>query len=142
MSFKAGTPMSFEDHEQFRRAVLKQRDIDELRRLGLPVLRPGMSHNAVAVELRRAVRRMEVRERILKAWEEEQQATRQDMDEGDPAEGAARALLAALESGGEQKQRAEQFLKTAHPRIKEKMHEIAGVNSQWKERRSNKPNGF
>ena len=99
--------MSFEDHEQFRRAVLKQRDIDEIRRLGLPVLRPGMSHNAAAVELRRAVRRMEVRQRILQAWDEERHATRQSADEGDPAEGAARALIAALESGGEQKQRAE-----------------------------------
>ena len=134
--------MSFEDHEQFRRAVLKQHDIDEIRRLGLPVLRHGMSHNAVAVELRRAVRRMEVRQRILKAWDEERQATRQDADDRDPAEGAARALIAALESGGDQKQRAEAFLKTAHPRIKEKMHELAGVNSQWKQPRSNGRNGF
>ena len=134
--------MSFEEHQQFARAVLKQREINEIRRLGLPVLRPGMSHNAAAVELRRAVRRMEVRQRVLKAWEEEQQTTRQGADERDPAEGAARALLAALESGGDQKQRAEAFLKSAHPRIKEKMHELAGVNSQWKERRSNKPNGF
>ena len=134
--------MSFEDHEQFRRAVLKQREIDEIRRRGLPVLRAGMSHNAVAVELRRAVRRMEVRERVLKAWEEERQAARQDVDDRDPAEGAARALLAALESGGDQKQRAEAFLKTAHPRIKEKMHELAGVNSQWKQPRSNGRNGF
>ena len=113
--------MSFEDHQQFARAVLKERDIDEIRRLGLPVLRPGMSHNAVAVELRRAVRRMEVRQRILKAWDEERQATRQGADERDPTE---------------------EFLKTAHPRIKEKMHELAGVNSPWKERRSNKTNGF
>ena len=134
--------MSFEEHEQFRRAVLEQREIDEIRRLGLPVLRPGMSHNAAAVELRRAVRRMEVRQRILKAWTEERQATRQGADERDPAEGAARALLAALDSGGEQKQRAEAFLKTAHPRIKEKMHELAGVNSQWKQPRSNGRNGF
>ena len=60
--------MSSEEHEQFRRAILKQRAIDETRRLGLPILRTGMSHNAVAVELRRAVRRLEVRERTLKAW--------------------------------------------------------------------------
>ena len=134
--------MSYEEHQQFAREVLKEREMDAIRRLGLPVLRAGMSHNAVAVELRRAVRRMEVRQRILQAWDEERQALRQGMDDRDPAEGAARALLAAIESGGDQKQRAEAFLKTAHPRIKEKMHELAGVNSPWKERRSNKPNGF
>ena len=115
--------MSFEDHEQFRRAVLKQRAIDEIRRLGLPVLRAGMSHNAVAVELRRAVRRMEVRESILKAEQGERQrpATPPAQPHNDATERTARALLNALDSGGSQQRHAEAFLKTAPAPIQEKI---------------------
>ena len=132
--------MSFEDYEQFRHAILKQREIEAIRREGLPHLRPGMSHRAAAVELRRAVRRRQVKERVLKAQEEERRAARYSAD--DTTEATVRALLAALEGGGEGKRRAEEFLKSAPPRIKEKLLELAGVTSQWKERRSNKPNGF
>lgn len=136
--------MSSEEHDQFRRAILKQRDIDEIRRLGLPYLRAGMSHNAAAVELRRAVRRMEVRERTLKAWEEERHAMQPPQPPTiDTIEKAARAVLFALDQGGEQRQRAERFLKTkAHPHIKQKVLELAGATSEFKTRRSRKPNGF
>lgn len=130
--------------EQFRKATLKQRDIDEIKRLGLPYLRAGMSHNAAAVELRRAVKRMEVRQNILKAWDEEKRARQQSQPPTiDTAEKAARAVLHALDQGGDQRERAERFLKTtAHPHIKQKVLELAGAGSEWKERRSNKTNGF
>lgn len=133
--------MSNAEHEKFRQEVLEQREIEAIECLGLPFLKAGMSDRAVSVQLKRAARRAEVRERLLKAWEEEKRAAQQP-EPTDPAEGAARALLAALDSGGEQKQRAEQFLKTAHPRIRERLHELAEVDSKFKRRRSNKPNGF
>ncbi len=133
--------MSADEHEQFRKAVLKQREIDAIKDAGLPYLRAGMSHNAVAVELRRARNRAQVRERMLKASEEEKRAL-QHQQPDDPAERAARAVLAALDSGEEQKRRAEAFLKTAHPRIKAKVQELVGVTSEFKQRRSNKPNGY
>ena len=130
-----------EDPEPMHREILEQREKDEIKRLGLPFLVPGMSHNAVAVELRRWRRRTEVRERILKAWEEEKRAMQQEPPPTiDTVEKAARAVL---DQGGEQRERAERFLKTkAHPLLKEKVLELAGANSEWKERRSNKPNGF
>ena len=123
---------------------MKQRAIDETRRLGLPVLRAGMSHNAVAVELRRAVRRMEVRDSILKAWQDERQgtATPPAQPHQDAAERAARTLLNALDSGGSQQRHAEAFLKTAPAPIKEKILELAGTSSPWKQPRSNGRNDF
>ena len=131
--------MSIEEHEKYARQVLKQREIDEIKRLGLPYLKAGMSHRAVQVQLKRAQRSAEVRQRILKA---DAEAAAQRPEPTDPAERAARAIFAALDSGGDQKRRAEEFLKTAHPKIKEKMLEIAGASSEFKQRRSNKPNGF
>ena len=131
--------MNSEEAEQKRLAILKQREKSATKRQNLPYLVPGMSPRARALEISRAANREKVRQRILKAWEDERRAWQPDID---PAEGAAHALLGALDSGGDQKQRAAQFLKTAHPRIKEKLLELAGANSEWKERRSNKPNGF
>ena len=133
-----------DDPDSMRREILKQRKKDEIKRLGLPLLVPGMSHNAVAVELRRWRRRTDVRERILKAWEEEKRTMQQEpLPTIDTVEKCARAVLLALDQGGEQRERAEQFLKTkAHPLIKEKVLELAGAGSEWKERRSRKPNGF
>lgn len=98
--------MSNEEHEQFRRAILKQRNKADIKRLGLP----GMSHRAVAVELRRAVRRMEVRDRILKLWEEQRRAAQQPEEGTDRARQIARKVLDALKSGGEMKARAQHYL--------------------------------
>lgn len=129
------------EHEKFAREVLKQREIDEIKRLGLPYLKAGMSHRAVQVQLKRAQRSAEVRERILKAWDQEKRS-RPQPELYDPAEKVARAVLAALDSGGDQKRRAEEFLKNAHPAIKQKMFEISGAASEFKNRRSKKTNGF
>ena len=135
---------SREDDEQKRRALWQQREKEAIQSLGLPYLVPGMSHNAVAVQLKRARRQMEVRDRLLKAWEEEKRALQQAPPPGiHTVEDAARAILNALDQGGEQKERAERFLKTkAHPLVKEKVLELVGAASQWKERRSRKTNGY
>ena len=121
------------------REILKQREKAAIKRQNLPYLMPGMSPRARALEIRRAANRERVRQTILKAWEEEK---RQRPEPTDPAEGAAWALLCAMNNGDQQRRGAEEFLKTADLRIKEKMLDLAGVTSEWKQRRSRKPNGF
>ena len=117
------------DNDSERRAILKQREKAEIKRLGLPYLEPGMSHNAVAVQLKRATRSMEVRQRILNAWEEEKRALQQ----------APPSTIDTVDKAA----RAERFLKTkAHPLVKQKVLELAGATSEFKARRSRKPNGF
>lgn len=128
-----------ESTKAFNAQILAERAAREWQLTGLPHLVPGMSHRAAQVEIRRARRRAEVRESIARADAEERAQQQPPID---PAEGAARALLAALDSGGEQQQRAERFLQTAHPKIKEKILELAGAGSAFKTRRSNKPNGY
>ena len=98
-----------------------------------------MSHNAVAVLLRRWGRTMEVGDRAERAKQQEADSYKPPAD---PIEKTARALLDAYSRGGEWQRQADEFLKTAHPSIKAKMYEIAGVTSPAKQRRSRKTNGY
>lgn len=133
-----------ETTQQFNAEILADRARRENKKRNLARYAEGMTPRAAFIEGQRAKNRAAV-ERNIKAAEKarEQEARAAARLPRDPTGEAASAIFGALQNGSESARRyAAQLMKHAPDDLRAAVMKLAGADSQWKQRRSNKPNGF
>lgn len=133
-----------ETYEQTRAAMLADRARRENKKRNLPRYAEGMTPRAAFIEGQRAKNRAAV-ERNIKAAEKarEQEARAAARLPRDPQAEAARAIFGALKNGSEAARRyATQLMKHAPDELRAAVMQLAEVDSEFKRRRSRRPNGF